>query len=129
MAEEIIFKNEIPKHDYFSLLILGQGRGGKLEPIKEVYDKPVQIELIVNGQQVFLQDFRDTMQDWAERLERKYKEEYDTLARSTDVVFQAEKIVKAKFDKYLEGLYKLKEELLEDLDNEYLNEVLKDGDR
>lgn len=101
MAEEIIFKNEIPKHDYFSLLILGQGRGGKLDPIKEVYDKPVQIELIVNGQQVFIQDFRDTLKEWSSRLERQYRERYENLITEAGVEMRAKEMLKER----LKSLY------------------------
>lgn len=106
--DKVTLKEEVAKHDYFSLLILGSGKES-INALKEVYDKPIELEILVNGERVLLKDFRDTMEDWGNRIHREYQEKYDRLTKESSPYQLAEKILKDKLQHIRDHLDKLED--------------------
>lgn len=126
MDKDIItFKEEIPKHDYFSLLILGGGVD-ITRNLKEVYEEPVEIQILVNGQQVMVKDFRDVMQNWGNRIGNQYKEKYERLTKDSGVMRLAKELLKAKTQKFrafIDHMESMCDDAIYDFDYEEFSEL------
>lgn len=127
MKEKINIINEIEDNNnqgsFFAHLLLNNVKTDDLTEIAKSLNSPkskIEVELIVNGKQVMVNDFNAVLKEWFDQINKSHAEKYERLATEEGLLEKAQEIVRkrlGKVDNYLESLKSFCAEQMEDWGN------------
>lgn len=95
---------------FFAHLLLNYAAREDLEEIAKTLtdtNRNVEVDLKINGKQVFVKDFNQILLTWFKEIEERQKAKFDKLATDAGLIEKANEIVRTRLNKVNQALIQM----------------------